>query len=125
APFVDVNLNSTNGLLDITNLIGPIIYRPEGYIQMWATAITNVVNSITNGYHVLFVDAHVAPTIPARSQELHLTCTNAMGGDDDLIIHDIFHVTGDLLLSATRLTLATNGPDAATPYGAIWMDTAS
>ena len=127
APFADFNLRSTNGLLEITNLFLPFIGQPEGYVDLWSTCLTNVVNLnvTTNVYHVLFVDAHLSPTFPVRSESLYLTSTNPLGGDDNLIIHDVFHVTRNLRLDASRITIATNAPDALPPIGALYLDTAT
>jgi len=133
APFVDFNLRSTNGLLDITNLVKSIIRQPEGYIDLWSTCVTNVYVAVvsgtnfygTNVSHVLFADAHVAPNFPVRSQSLLLTSTNALGGDDNLIIHDVFNISRNLRLDATRITIATNAPGASPPAGALYIDNSS
>ncbi len=133
APFTDFNLRSTNGLLDITNLVRPIIMQPEGYINLWSACVTNIYTatinatnaSLTNLSHVLFADAHLAPNLPARTESLFLTCTNALGGDDNLIIHNVFNVTRNLTLNASRITIATNAPGAPTAAGALYLDTDS
>jgi hypothetical protein len=127
APYADFNLRSTNGLLDITNLVNPFIPYPEGYIDLWSTCLTNSQNPYltTNVFHILFADAHLSPTFPARSETLFLTSTNAAGGDDNLIIHDVFHVFRNLRLDASRITIATNAPGAATSTGALYVDDAS
>jgi hypothetical protein len=128
APFADFNLRSTNGLLVISNLVKSTIVQPEGYIDLWSTCVTNQTAGITNVYHVLFADAHVAPTFPSRSESLLLTSTNALGGDDNLVIHDVFNVTRNLRLDASRITIATNAagpPPPPTPAGALYLDDAS
>jgi|GEM_PF-605883 len=124
APFADFNLRSTNGLLEITNLFNPYVAQPEGYVDLWSTCVTNVNNATTNTnvFHVLFVDAHLAPSFPVRSQSLYLTSTNVLGGDDNLILHDAFHVTRNLRLDASRLTIATNAPGTSPAAGALYID---
>jgi hypothetical protein len=125
APYGDFNLRSTNGLLNITNLTKSTIIQPEGYIDLWTTCVTNVDNGVTNVYHVTFADAHVAPTLPSRTESLLLTCTNALGGDDNLVIHDVFHITRNLRLDASRITIATNAPGSPTAAGALYLDSDS
>ncbi len=130
APYADFNLRSTNGLLSISNLVTSTINQPEGYIDLWSTCTTNIYTSViggsnfytTNISHVLFADAHLAPTLPARSESLLLTSTNALGGDDNLVIHDVFHITRNLHLDASRITIATNAPGSPTPAGALYLD---
>jgi hypothetical protein len=133
APFADFNLRSTNGLLSITNLIKSTIRQPEGQIDLWSTCTTNVYTIVvygTNAYitnfnHVLFVDARVAPTLPSRTESLVLTSTNTLGGDDNLVIHDVFHITRDLHLDASRITIATNAPGSPIPAGALYLENRS
>src|SRR5713101_5237343 len=81
APFVDVNLRSTNGLLTITNLLAASISKNEGTIDLYAARWTNVFvdrthcggpATITNHYHVLFVNANLSPISPTRAQDFIL-----------------------------------------------------
>ncbi|MGA2865983.1 MAG: immunoglobulin domain-containing protein [Verrucomicrobiota bacterium] len=126
APFADINLRSTNGWLDITNLLKPSVEQPEGYVDLWSTCITNVdANFITNVYDVMFADAHLAPFVPTRVQSLALCSTNTLGGPDNLVIHDVFHVTRNLRLETSRLTIATNDLGSPTATGALFLDSSS
>ena len=126
APFADINLRTTNGWLEITNLLRPVVEQPEGYVNLWSTCITNVdANSITNVYDVMFADAHLAPIVPTRVQSLTLRSTNTLGGPDNLVIHDVFHVTRNLRLEASRLTIATNDFGSPTAAGALFLESSS
>lgn len=118
-PWSDMNLRSTNGSLAITNLIYPTITRPEGDIFLWSGRWTNVVNDITNSYHVLFVDHDLNPTAPAQIQNLTLRCTNVAGGGGNILVSDVLNVNSNLLLETESLTLLTNGPGALAQRGEI------
>jgi len=41
APYVDLNLRSTNGFLAVSNLLAPTIARPEGFINLYSARWTN------------------------------------------------------------------------------------
>ena len=128
APFADFNLRSTNGLLEITNLVKSTIVQPEGYIDLWSTCVTN---HDCTALPTSIMSCSPMPTwprlFPSRSESLLLTSTNALGGDDNLVIHDVFNVTRNLRLDASRITIATNapGPPPPTPAGALYLDNAS
>lgn len=120
APFMDINLRSTNGLLTITNLISPVIGRPEGSIELYSARWTNFVAGITNQYHVLFAQSEFSATSTPRIQDLVLRSTNTLGGgQDNIVIHDIFNVTRTFLLDSSRITIATNEPGAPNNTGGI------
>jgi len=120
APFSDINLRSTNGLLTVTNLVESSVVQPEGYINLYSTCQTNVdAAGFTNIYHILAVDAHLSPLVNARVQDLTLRVTNTAGGDDNLVINDALNITRSYLLDASRITLATNAPGSPTACGAL------
>src|ERR1035437_798709 len=121
APFVDLYLHSTNGLLNITNVLVPELPRPIGICDLFSARWTNVVAGITNRYHVLFVDAQFAPTSPLQVQTLSLSTatTNVPPPDDSIFISDVFNVTSNLLINTLRLTLTTNAPGSPAPAGVL------
>src|SRR5207244_1809505 len=120
SPYTDLNLRSTNGLLAVTNVISPLIHRPEGIIDCFSARWTNEVAGITNAFHVLFVDAKSSSAFPSHAQTVVLRATNMIsGGLDSIVISDILNITRSLLLDATAITLTTNSPGAANPFGVI------
>ena len=109
APFMDVFLRSTNGVLAITNLIAPTVARPEGTIEVWSGRWTNEVAGVTNEYHVLFVDSQLSPTFPPRIQDTVLISTNIDGsGPGSLIINDVLTILRNSLFDAASITIASN-----------------
>jgi hypothetical protein len=123
-PFADINLRSTNGMMNITNLIEPTIPHPFGTCDLCSIRWTNLLQIapsvfITNGYHVLFVNSQLAPKTSPLIQTLTLRSTNTVTHDDSIVIHDYLTVTTNLLLDTYRLTIATNNPGAETPVGGI------
>jgi hypothetical protein len=126
SPYTDLNLRNTNGVFAITNLVQPFVPKPEGSIELYSARFTNVVvdaagNTLTNAYHVLFVDANLAPTILSREQSVTLRSVNGNGGDDNLLISDILTVTRDFFLDSSRITIMTNGPGANTVEGGLQL----
>jgi hypothetical protein len=121
APFADLYLRSTNGLLNITNVLVPSLPRPIGICDLFSARWTNIVAGVTNRFHVLFVDAQFAPASPLMVQTLNLTATNAVThtNDDSIFISDVFNVTSNLLINTRRLTLTTNAPGAPAPVGTL------
>jgi hypothetical protein len=129
APFADLYLRSTNGTLTISNVLVPFLERPLGICDLYSARWTNVVNistgtttnTVTNRFHVLFVDTQLATTSPLTVQTLNLTATNGIthASDDSIIISDVFNVSSNLLLNTLRLTLATNSAGSPEPAGMI------
>ena len=75
---------------------------------------------VTNAYHVLFVDSRFSPISIPTIQTLNLRVTNpANAQGDQLVIRDPLNVTSNLLINATRLTIATNGEGAYSQSGAL------
>src|ERR1017187_8135470 len=129
APFVDLYLHSTNGLLSLTNVLVPELPRPIGICDLFSARWTNVANrvinsvtnTVTNRFHVLFVDAQFAPTSPLQVQTLSLSTatTNVPPPDDSIFICDVFNVTSNLLIDTRRLTLTTNAAGSPSPAGVL------
>jgi len=119
APFADLYLRSTNGFLNITNVLAPYLPRPIGICELFSARWTNIIDNITNRYHVLFVDTQLEPSSPLLVQTLSLSATNAATRDDHIVISDVFNVTSNLWLNTRRLTLATNAPGGPTPAGIL------
>jgi hypothetical protein len=121
APFADLYLHSTNGLLNITNVLVPDLPLPIGICDLFSARWTNIVAGITNRFHVLFVDAQFAPISPLMVQTLSLSTstTKVPPPDDSIFISDVFNVTSNLLIDTLRLTLATNAPGSPNPAGVL------
>ena len=121
APFADIYLRSTNGLLNITNVLLPELPQPIGICDLFSGRWTNIVAGVTNRFHVLFVDAQLAPITPLMVQTLNLSATNAVThtNDDSILISDVFNVTSSLLINTHRLTLTTNAPGSPAPVGTL------
>ncbi|HWW00692.1 MAG TPA: hypothetical protein VNZ64_13425 [Candidatus Acidoferrum sp.] len=120
SPFCDINLRSTNGLLTITNLLSPTLAHPEGTIECYSARFTNVVGTITNSFHVLFVNSVLSPQAPSRVQSLTLRSTNFTGLPDSIVISDVLNIlSNSFTIDTTSLTIATNAPGSPTPTGAI------
>jgi hypothetical protein len=120
APFMDVFLRSTNGVLAITNLIAPTVPRPEGTIELWSGRWTNEVAGVTNAYHVLFVDSQLSPTFPPRIQDTVLISTNIDGsGPGSLIINDVLTILRNSLFDAASITIASNSTGAGSLTGGL------
>jgi hypothetical protein len=116
SPVVDLNLRSKTGTLAITNLIPLVLPKPEGTIELYSARWTNLISGVTNTYHVMFLDAQLSPVSPPREQTVVLSST---GGADNLLLSDVFHITGSALFDAARITITSNGPNAATPSGGL------
>jgi hypothetical protein len=120
APYCDLYLRSTNGVLNITNVLVPTVPFRNGICDLFSACWTNIAAAgITNRFHVLFVDAQFAPTSTPTVQTLNLTATNALTQDDSIFISDVFNVSSNLLINTRRLTLTTNAPGAPAPVGTL------
>jgi hypothetical protein len=119
APYSDIYLRSTNGLLNLTNILVPFVDRPIGVCDLYSARWTNFVANITNRYHVWFVDLQAAPKAPTMVQTLNLWSTNSLTHDDSILISDVFNVMSNLLINTRRLTLTTNALGSSTPCGVL------
>jgi hypothetical protein len=112
SPFMDVNVGTTNGSLVITNLVAPYVPRFVGPIDMYAARWTNIVNGITNRFHVLIVNPQLAPVSPPLVLNCALRSTN-------VVVSDALNINNSLLVNAQSLTIVTNDPFSPTYIGAI------
>ena len=112
SPNMDINLGTTNGQLNITNLVAPYLPRYVGTIDAYSARWTNIVKGITNEYHVLVVGSQLSPTALPLVQNLLLRSTN-------VVISDIINVASNLLINAQTLTISSNAPDAPNPFGQL------
>jgi hypothetical protein len=121
SPYSDLYLRSTNGVLNLTNVLAPELQRPIGACDLYSARWTNVVSGVTNRFHVLFVDTRLQRTSPLLVQTLNLSVTNGLthANDDSIFIRDVFNVTSNLLISTRRLTITTNDVGSPTPAGMV------
>ncbi len=108
----DYNLGVTNSTLTVSNLLAPTCPRLNGFVDLFSTRWTNVNAGITNTYHVLMVDSHLASSSPSALQNLTLHATN-------VVISDVLNVLSNITIDAYSLTITTNGPNAQTPVGEL------
>ena len=103
--YADLSLGSTNGSLNATGLLNPVIPRINGTIDCYSAVWTNDVpaGAVTNSviFNVLFVDANLQGFTAPEMFNLSLRSTNVTIGDN-YIIHD------NLWLDTERLTLTSN-----------------
>jgi hypothetical protein len=121
SPFADIYLRSTNGLLNLTNVLMPSMSLPNGVCDLFSARWTNVVDGITNRFHVFFVDVQLQPNSLLMVQTLNLSATNAVAhtDDDSIYLRDVFNVTSNLLINTRRLTVTTNASDSLAPNGIL------
>ncbi len=126
SPYSDIYLRTTNGELAISNLLQPTLARPEGTIDLYSARWTNVTGTITNAYHVLFVDTRLAPEAPTRIGNLTLRSTNVSGGGGHIYISDVLNIlSNNPTFESSKLTITTNEPETSPRSGAInFLDSA-
>ena len=105
APYSDINLAVTNGMLTVTNLLESDIPNWSGSVQAWSTRWTNVdaVTGISFDYRVLVVASQLSSTTVPWVQNLKLYTGNS------LVISDVLNVFGSLYIGAKNLTVTLNG----------------
>jgi hypothetical protein len=113
APYYDLSLRTTNNVLVLSNLVPAALDHLSGTIALWSGRWTNVINGITNSFHVLVVQSDLSPITKTLVQDL--TLRNAQ----NLIISDELNVTRSTLLTAPNITFTTNASDAFSPVGAL------
>ena len=118
APFVNLDLGSTNGVLVVSNTLPQQVVRFFGsisaYSATWTNTVTNVVANIstnleTTYYHVLIVDNCLEPP-PVT---LHKFAAHA----SSVVVEDNLNINNSMLLDAQCLTL---GPTASLTLPANW-----
>jgi hypothetical protein len=117
SPTMDVYLGSTNGVMMITNVVAPYLNHISGPIELWSARWTNFVNGVTNSFHALVVDSRISPLTSPVIQTLDLRAPKVANGTSSIVINDFLNVSSNLVLSAERLTIATNFNNQFTPYG--------
>jgi hypothetical protein len=119
-PVTDLNMASTNGYLGITNLVAPYVPTLTGTILAWSGQWTNLVNGVTNRYHVLMVSSALSNTAPTLVENFLVRSTNpATGLSGDVVVSDALNIDSNFLVNARSLTVTSNGPGASAPFGQI------
>ncbi|HEX3626756.1 MAG TPA: hypothetical protein VH280_15195, partial [Verrucomicrobiae bacterium] len=124
-PNMDIDVGSTTGLLQITNLVAPSVPRINGPIDLWSGRWTNTFMVGTNGpftntFHILIVDSGLAPTAPVSVLNFTARSTNqATGEPGNVVISDVLNITNSFLIEAENLTVTTNDASALNPTGEI------
>lgn len=122
APYSDISLGTSNGLLNVSRVLVPVIPRISCDVAMYSAVWTNNVffNGSTNPvpFHVLYVDSTVSGSILAQQMDVNLRGTN-------LIIGDAFNVLKTLTLNADRLTITSNGAINVSATTFNWQDSAT
>jgi hypothetical protein len=117
--YSDVDLASTNGSLAITNLLLPEVPRLVGDVNLYSAKWTDTSGSVSNTYHVLFVQSVLETSTPTLVQDLKLRATNSV------TISDEFNILRTLSIDTENLTITTNSAGADSPIGVIRMLTNS
>jgi len=122
ATYADIALGSTNGMLNTTGLLNPVIPRISGTIDAHSLVWTNdvAVGGQTNRirFHVLLVDSALQGFAQPQLFDLSLRSTNVVIGDN-------FQVNGSLNLAAANLTLTTNAVLSILDPTINWVDSAA
>jgi hypothetical protein len=113
APYSDINLGVTNGILVVTNLLKSAIPSWNGFVSAWSTrwqtGVSNTLDGtnffiVTNDFRVLIVSSsRMSPVTAPQVQNLRLHATNS------LAITDVLNVFGSLFIDTQNLTVTTNG----------------
>lgn len=113
APFINLDLATTNGLLTLSNFLAPSLDRPMGAISMFSTVWNQTdAAGVTNHFFVLMVDSDFSPTSALEANQVRLRAPN-------VIISDHLNIRSNLLITATNVTITTNAPGSLTPYGSV------
>jgi len=130
APYSDINLGVTNGLMTVSNLLQSALPNWNGTIQAWSTRwLTTFTNTLdgtnfftsTNDFRVLIVGSdRLKPVSAPQVQNLKLHTTN-------LVISDVLNVFGTLYIDAQNLTLTTNafGNGASSAEGELNLESSA
>ena len=114
-PFSDISLGSTNGLLDIQNLLIPFVPRLTGTLDAWSGRWTNFVGAVEVRYHVLVVDSALAHVLPALINNLKLRSRQ-------VVVSDTLNVSETLLVDAEQLTVKPDGQINILSSTIVWSD---
>jgi hypothetical protein len=104
APYADINLGVTNGVMQLANLIANGVGSVSGTVQAWSTRwIYNDPSGTNYDFRAMIVTTSLAAQSQSWIQTLALHATNS------LVINDVLNVFKSLSIDAQRLTIATNG----------------
>jgi hypothetical protein len=140
APFVQANLGSRSGTLNLNGVFQAAVQRLSGEISLFSTTFTNLSEvrvpapppadptsppgePITVGLeaiiHVLLVDADLRPSFPTPFLDMTLTATNLNIGDN-LTVSRFARLNAENLTVTGRLDiLGTEGASADTALGSF------
>jgi hypothetical protein len=117
APYSDLNLGVTNGILTISNLLVPTVPIWTGPIQAWSSTCllvdTNTGFAVTNDFRTLLINSQLSPTGSPLVQDLILHGTNSV------TISDVITVLRTLFIDTKQLTLTTNAAGAFAGAGQL------
>ncbi|HAV62913.1 MAG TPA: hypothetical protein DCY13_11180, partial [Verrucomicrobiales bacterium] len=103
APFMSLDMGSTNGTLVVRGLVRNTVERFEGrlflYSGVWSNSFIIDTNAFPTTHHFLFID----PEDLLSDKEVTIFESRIRG--DNLIIHDRIRTTKQLLLDATNIVL--------------------
>ncbi|MCX7867832.1 hypothetical protein [Limisphaera sp. VF-2] len=108
APFSDIRLSSTNGLLEIRHLQLPRVPRMVGDLRAWVGMWTNI-TATGEGlwYRVLMISNYFEPSAEPMIQDLELRSPRS---PYEVRVADKLNVLRSALIDAERVTLTTNLP---------------
>ena len=120
APFVDIDVQSTNSSLVISNLAPPFVNRLAGqiaaYSSAWSVNVTNALGQTSNiRFHVLIVDNCLRSEQP-------VTLNRFSAHTPQLVIQDNLLVNAGLSLDASSICIESNAT-LALPLGSAWAFT--
>lgn len=123
APFINLDVRSSQPELIIANVAPDSVSRLQGRIAAWSSAwsvdVTNVTIFGTNleniRFHVTFIDNCLQSQQPVTLHRLALTATN-------VVLRDNLFVNASANINASALTVASNA-SLNFPSGATWAFT--
>ncbi|HEY3931665.1 MAG TPA: hypothetical protein VGM58_04780 [Verrucomicrobiae bacterium] len=109
------NLGSTNGFLNITNLVIPTVTRLHGTVDEWSGLWTNVMYVITNNYMPV-VNGGLTNWVPSpltntEEMDLAITVVDATGLSSTVPV-----TVQNLVLNSTNITISDNINDIAQSF---------
>jgi hypothetical protein len=122
APFADIALGSTNGMLKMSSVLVPAVTRFTGNIEIYSAVWTNdvVIGGETNSsiFNVILVDSFLSEALPPQIFDLSLRSTN-------LIVGDILNVSSNLALDVDNLTISNVAAFNLLSYDLHWAESAT
>jgi hypothetical protein len=113
----DYDLGTTNGSLNREQSAGPTVPRLNGLVSLFEARWTNTVtdaqtNIITNIFNVWWSTVNLRARRPPCCKTLRYAARMCF-------ISDVLNVQQTLTVDAANLTITTNSPDAANPFGQL------